>query len=624
MPAEYGAAFCMPGQGILCTGVLAGIFGEKPVADLDSFMEKYNELKSQVQERAAEIIRESAQRMKQEIADKAEQITMIINREKSMISGSISDREYSGAMGAVNRTLTLSDPYQVEIDKSRQQISIMQDLATPMLQEADAALNIDPPDIQLARKRLDAVSKMRKTLNKVDMDQSHFELEQEALTVTQKSSIYLIVGLGTLGLSGGIAGGKLAFEGAKLGTRLGYQAAMKGLTYMTVGTAVVGGTSALLREETESTQTPEEAEKMNEIAQIAELPMAERMELIANKMLNQIPDGEGYKFSPELLALAMGKSENIIKLLVQYTGEKDIKRREEILADVVQGIEESSGDMMQQFLKDNVDATTSQRFAEARKDREQNDTMRIGKIAGQLHILEPLSRGDREGAMEAAREYVRNDIIGIQEEDVPPATTNKVLEDMARSILAVTEFETYPILVQAIQAYSKTGFSESFKSRVGGIANFAGDLVSAPFDEEAGARAGKGIYGLGVIASQGKLDDLTVGLISFARTAGNVVIDHVQAMDLIETLGGSMALDALIIVGTAGAAAGLKGAEEAGKVGEKTANAIRLAGTAASYGNSAMGWTQKPYTYSTPITLSGLNQKIAQTVDSSPRVDNQA
>lgn len=621
---EYGSAFCMPGQGILCTGVLAQLFGEKPLADLATFTKKYDEIKAQIQERAAEVIKESVGRMKEEVTELTEYIRMIISREKSMINGAVKNRKDSGWFGALSRGLTLSDPYQIEIDKARRTTSVMQDIAVPMLKEAEAALNKNPPDLQLAHDRIESVTGLRKNANKVDTDTSHYELEQEALSVTQDVSIAVIVTLPTLGTGGAaMGGGKLAWEGAKLGTKLGYQAATKGLTYLAVGTAVAGGTSALLRDKEETTQTPDEAEKMNEIAQIAEMPMADRMELIANKMLNQIPDGEGYTFSPELLMLAMGKSENIVKLLVEYTKETDLKKRGEILAQVVEGIEESSGDMMQQFLNDNVDPTTSQRFAEAREDRKQNDTMRIGKIVGQINILEPLSRGDREGAMEAARQYVRNDIIGIQEQDVPPATTNKVLEDMARSIVAVTEFETYPILVQAIQSYSKTGFTESFKSRVGGIANFVGDVVSAPFNEEASGRVTKGYTAISTIVSQGKGDDLVMGMISFAKTACNVAMDHVQALDLLETLGGSMALDALIIAGTAGAGAGLKAAEDAGKVTETTARGIRMAGTVASVANTVMGQAQKPHTYSKPITLTGLNQKIAQTVDSTVKIDNQ-
>lgn len=616
LPAEYGAVFCMPGQGILCTGVLAAVFGEVPLPNTESFMEKYNELKSQVQERAAEIIKESAGNMKQEVADLTEQLRMIISREKSMMKNAIEAREDSGWFGGLSRTITLSDPYQIEIDKARRIISVTQDVTMPLLKEAETALSTNPPDIQLARERLDAVDRLRKTANKSDLDQSHFELEQEALSVTQDVSLAVIVTLPTLGTGGAaMGGGKLAWEGAKLGTKIGYQAATKGLTYLTVGTAIAGGTSALLRSDEDRADTPKDAERKNEIAQLAELPMAERMEIIANKMLSQIPDGEQYSFTPELLALAMGKSENIVKLLVQYANETDIKKQEEILAQVIQGIEESSGDMMQQFLQDNVDPTTSQRFAEAREDRKQNDTMRIGKIVGQLNILEPLSRGDRDGAMEAARQYVRNDIIGIKEEDVPPATTSKVLEDMASSILAVTEFETYPILVQAIQGYAKTGFTESFKNRVGGIANFVGDVVSAPFDEEANGRVTKGYSAISTIVSQGKGDDLVMGVINFAKTACNVAMDHVQALDLLETLGGTMALDALIIAGTAGASMGLKAAEEAGKVSAATAQGIRVAGTTASVANTVMGHAQKPHTYASPITLSGLNQKIAQKVD---------
>jgi hypothetical protein len=608
---QYGGVFCMPGQGILCTGPLTEIFGEKPLATLSEFTQKYEELKSQVQQRAAEVLKESAVQMKEKIKYLNGRITDLITSEKTNIKIAIDYRKDSGWFGALSRGLTKSDPYEIEIINSRRKVATMQDIVIPMIQEAEVALNSEPPDITLARKKLEAATEIQQRTTAVDTDQSHFEVEQEALSVTENVSIAAILTLPTLGVGGMAAGGtKIAVEG----TKLAYHGITKGMTYLTIGTAAAGGASALLRSGEEPQPTEKEQKQSSELAKIAELPLAEKIDLIGNKLLNQIPDQEGYTFSPELLSVVMNQSTEIARMFLEYTAETDIKKREEILLGITGKIEDSSGDIMQQFLNDNVDETTSKRFTEAREDRKQNDTLRIGKIVGQVYILEALSRGDEQGAFEAARQYVQNDIIGIQEEDVPPATTKKVIDDMAKSILAVTQSETYPMVVNAIQAYSKTGFTESFKTKVGGLTNFVGDVVSAPFDEEASKRVTKGYTAISTVVSEGKGGDLVMGLISFAKTACNVAIDHVQALDLLETLGGSMALDALIIAGTMGAGAAVNAAEEAGKISEKAAKGVNIAAKVATIANSTINNTQKPHTFSKPITLAGLNARLSKSV----------
>ena len=224
-------------------------------------------------------------------------------------------------------------------------------------------------------------------------------------------------------------------------------------------------------------------------------------------------------------------------------------------------------------------------------------------------MLAPLSAGDRNGAMNAAREYVKNDLIGIQEEDVVPAKSQKVLDAIAENLLAVTEEQTYPMLVEAIQAFSKTGFMKSFGNQAEGVGHFVGDIVSSPFSGEARGRLSQGYSAISTVVREGKGDDLAMGLINFAKAACNISLDHVQALDLLETIGGKLAIDAIMIAATGGASAWAKAAQEGGKMSKRMAGAMKVGTTTYEMTDIA----SKPHNYAThlALTLTDLNAKIA-------------
>ncbi len=597
----HGAVFCIPGQGIMCSGIFTEFFGEKPIKDVETFRSQFKKLQSQFQEKAEQILRESALKMQLALSEISEQVQNVISREKSVISGAIQDREYSGWFGKFVRTLTSSNPYQIEINAARQKVSTMQDVCIPLMQEAEAALHAIPPALERARDLIAAVSRVRKTTNKVDMDTSHFELEQAAINLTETVTISGIVALATLGVGGGAAVvGRVGWQGAKLG--------LTGLKYLIVGTAVAGGVSEVIRDDKPTTESEEDVQKIDDITTLTGLPLALQLQAISSKILDQIPDELSYTYSQDLFLLATEKSQMIAGLLLSYVSASDVEKKDAILAQIFTAMYESSADLLQQFLDDNADPTTCHRFHEARMNRTTNDTLGIGNILGHLSILEPLSRGDQGSAREAAVAYVQKHMLGVQEQDVPPASTQKIIQDMASCILVLTESQTYPLLVQAIQNFSKSGFSTNLQRSVRGVSNFVGDVVTAPFNEKASGRIRQSSSIIKTLLSQGKVDEIVTGLISFSRTACNISLDHVQAFDLLESIGGVVALNAIIIAGTAGAGMVIKTGQATGKISSTTSNIVRTG----VVGVNIVKHGKAPFSVLSKLTLAGLHAKILE------------
>jgi curved DNA-binding protein CbpA len=167
---------------------------------------------------------------------------MIIGREKTGIKEIKKNRASSGWFGALSRTLTLSDPYTLDIKNCKQKIAIM-NTAKKFLNEAKSILSsgkeLDAKSMGKVKTLVNqarrlagmrevttafAVSDQAPTspgVNRVDTDTERYEVEQEALTVTKDVSVAVItsVGGGAMGAAAktGVGIRALAASGARVG-----------------------------------------------------------------------------------------------------------------------------------------------------------------------------------------------------------------------------------------------------------------------------------------------------------------------------------------------------------------------------------------------------------------------
>jgi curved DNA-binding protein CbpA len=118
----------------------------------------------------------------------------MINREQSTIDGATQDKKASGWIGSVNRFLTLSDPYAIEIKKAKQKIGLIKNTQNILINtiEQELAKGPEKTDANKVNDLLGRVANSWRTVNRVDTDAEHFKVEQEAITVTRKVAIAVV------------------------------------------------------------------------------------------------------------------------------------------------------------------------------------------------------------------------------------------------------------------------------------------------------------------------------------------------------------------------------------------------------------------------------------------------
>ncbi len=130
----------------------------------------------------------------------ANRVNMTISREQKWIKNNEESRANDGWWGPVKRTMTASDPYQQEIDNASQKISNMEYAKEHFLAKAYQELGKPSDDINLQTVLSDIqkAERMNNIANKVNVDNSHWELDQHAIDVSRNVAVTAAVGLGTL------------------------------------------------------------------------------------------------------------------------------------------------------------------------------------------------------------------------------------------------------------------------------------------------------------------------------------------------------------------------------------------------------------------------------------------
>jgi len=120
-----------------------------------------------------------------------ERSRMVITGETSMMENAENGRKNSGWFGKLNRFVTLSDPYEIDIRNAKQKINTMEYVRKLQLPIIDAELAKKSQDMDIP-KVIDAMNSFRNvvsTLSKVNLDSDRWKQEQEALKVTRDVAI---------------------------------------------------------------------------------------------------------------------------------------------------------------------------------------------------------------------------------------------------------------------------------------------------------------------------------------------------------------------------------------------------------------------------------------------------
>ena len=212
---RFGTVIWLPEIGFIVKnnlGLAEFLVSDPPATTIEEFVDVV-EAKKTENKNYVDKLRENARTSLQEYYDdESERVRMVINREQTFMDNAIEQKEASGWFGSVHRWITLSDPYAIEIRRSREKIAVMRDVAQEILTEAQQMLNADSPDLQGAVAKLDAVRRLTRRASRVDFDNEHFDLEQDSITVSRDVSIAAIISAGSIAgaAAGAVVGGTAA------------------------------------------------------------------------------------------------------------------------------------------------------------------------------------------------------------------------------------------------------------------------------------------------------------------------------------------------------------------------------------------------------------------------------
>ena len=160
--------------------------------------------------------------LRQRLRTLGDRISSILNREEGYMKHAEKAKEESGWFGWMHRGITQSDPYAVEINTAKRKASVAR-LRKKMQQESIGSLRYaqSPEDFATIAENIAILERSIKTLNRVDTDKSHFDLEESSLDVSRDVAVSLATlpaaftgGSAAAGISGAARFG--AVQGAKM------------------------------------------------------------------------------------------------------------------------------------------------------------------------------------------------------------------------------------------------------------------------------------------------------------------------------------------------------------------------------------------------------------------------
>ncbi len=342
-------------------------------------------------------------------------------------------------------------------------------------------------------------------------------------------------------------------------------------------------------------------------------------EAVVNQLLSKagIPMGAEFTYSQDLHNTCFQQADSVLDSVAFYINATSLESREKNLATLLGKIDNAAGALMQRFLRDNADEKVADNYYSTRLERQQ-DPLHLDQLGIQMEIVGAVASGDDAAAMETARRLVREKEFGLDPSaDVSPQT-KAIIESVAKNYFDLCKNMLYPLIADKISDYNTTGFEQSFNNAAMSTIEFAGDVITTPFDERSRDKLAKGFEPIIFYGGRGELGKLAPLVSGLAQTAFHVTLERGQVFDLAQTIAGSVAFEVMLSLASAGAGSALGSAEKAGKITQNTAKVMRTAGKTMRHINTWVGKkaVNPAFALGGTLTLDGLNKNISNRVDS--------
>ena len=176
----------------------------------DTSNESSEETQTIDKEALQKALRESQEDLNKKVEGVEQRLQMVVSRETSWIQSNQQNRKDSGWFQGFKKFVTGHDPYQQEIDLAKQKVSIA-NMTLNVVREAKTTNTPGTDTKEQVAKKAEAVRRgiaTIKTLSRTDTDNSKWEVEEQAIQVSQEAAEALLDVAGTVATLGASAAAK--------------------------------------------------------------------------------------------------------------------------------------------------------------------------------------------------------------------------------------------------------------------------------------------------------------------------------------------------------------------------------------------------------------------------------
>ena len=353
-----------------------------------------------------------------------------------------------------------------------------------------------------------------------------------------------------------------------------------------------------------------------DIKEIIDLPAEQQLEEVVNSLLAAagIPASSEFTISEKFRNITNSRAAMLLEEMGRYLKTPDMNKREAILGSMLEKTTVYSGQILRQFIQDNTDETTLDRFDTARFER-QHDPLQTEMLGGQLSVIKELSAGNEEGAMKNAKVYVREKLLGLKTTDTVSEKTEKMITMMAQNFYDLATQAVYPKIAELISDFNTKGFFESVHDSALKKAGFIADLITSPMDQYSRDDIAQSFTPIIYYGGEGKLDDLVPIVQDAAQVFANVTLNKGQALELAKTIAGMIAASLPTIAITLSTGSSISAAEKSGAITKTTATALRAGQAAVTGLKKTTKAVRKLGKRGRSLTLTDINQRISGKAD---------
>lgn len=305
----------------------------------------------------------------------------------------------------------------------------------------------------------------------------------------------------------------------------------------------------------------------------------------------QLPHAKEFKYTPKLMELLEDTTSSLQQTYAAFERARsgnDQERQAKHLGTLLEKVQTAAERVAGQFFRDNLPETDYKKFLKG-KFEGLKITLNLETIAAQLNILKEVSRGDTSAAKAKARAFILRSVLHVGEAAQLHPLTVKLADALAEIHLRTVQHVLFPIMEKKILEFSQRGALKSFGLRAKQTGSLFADWVRTPFHKKSRDRMARSLTPALSLSITGGYDQLLPIVRDLAQTAYHVSLSHGQLLELLDTIAGAVAFDALTIAVTLGAGAAVKGGHITGTAAKGLAALTLVSGTARKVMNPARG-----------------------------------